>query len=106
MAQVTVQINGRGYQVACGVGEEERIAGLAAFVDTKVQELVGALGNVGDQRLLVMASLLLADELWELREGAKSSTGPAPAANDGATAASIEALADRLDQLAERLEAS
>ena len=57
MAQVTVQINGRNYQVACGDGEQERISGLAAFVDGKVQELVGSLGNIGDQRLLVMASL-------------------------------------------------
>jgi len=102
MAQVTVQINGRGYQVACGAGEEERIAGLAAFVDGKVQELVGALGNVGDQRLLVMVSLLLADELWEQREGgAPPADKPSPA-----RAASIEALADRLEKLAERLEAS
>ncbi len=100
MAQVTIQINGRGYEVACGPGEEERIAGLAAYVDGKVQEFVGSLGNIGDQRLLVMTSLLLADELWELREGG----GASP--NGDARAASIEALAERLDRLIGKLEAS
>ena len=103
MAEVSVQINGRNYKVACGPGEEERIAGLASFVDSKVQDLVSALGNVGDQRLLVMASLLLADELWELREGGQA---PSNDNGNGKRAKSIEALADRLDRLAEKLEAS
>jgi len=103
MAQVTVQINGRGYQVACGEGEEQRIAGLAAYVDTKVQELVGALGNIGDQRLIVMASLLLADEIFEGRE--ERSTGKAAAA-ERQRAESLEALAERIDRLAARLESA
>ena len=62
------------------------------------------LGNVGDQRLLVMASLLLADELWELRENASVSP-PAAGTPDGDATASIEALAGRLDRLVEKLEA-
>ena len=103
MAQVTVQINGRGYQVACGDGEQERIAGLAGYVDEKVQELVGAIGNVGDQRLLVMASLLLADEVFEAREGVG---GAKAAAAERARADSIEALAERIERLAARLESA
>lgn len=103
MAQVTVQINGRGYQVACGDGEQERITGLAGYVDEKVQELVGAIGNVGDQRLLVMASLLLADEVFEAREGA---TNGKAAAAERARADSIEALAERIERLAARLESA
>ena len=101
MTQVTIRINGRGYEVACGPGEEERIAGLAAYVDGKVRDLVASLGDVGDQRLLVLTSLLLADELWELRE-----SGAAARNGGDARAASIEALADRLDRLIETLEAS
>ncbi len=103
MAQVTVQINGRGYQVACGDGEQERIAGLAGYVDEKVQELVGAIGNVGDQRLLVMARLLLADEVFEARDGGPN--GKAAVA-ERARADSIEALAERIDRLAARLESA
>ena len=100
MAQVTVQINGRGYQVACGEGEEQRIAGLAAYVDEKVQELVGALGNVGDQRLIVMASLLLADEIFETRDGTRAAEG------EKQRGATIESLAERLDRIAAKLEAA
>lgn len=102
MAQVTVQINGRGYQVACGDGEQERIAGLARYVDDKVQELVGALGNVGDQRLLVMASLLLADEIMEMHEGGAGTGGSGEAARQ--RAAALDTLAERMEQLAARLE--
>ena len=104
MAQVTVQINGRSYQVACGDGEQDRISGLAGYVDEKVQELVGAIGNVGDQRLLVMASLLLADEVFEAREG--SGVNGKAAAAERARADSIEALAERIDRLAARLESA
>jgi cell division protein ZapA len=101
MAQVTVQINGRAYQVACGDGEQERIAGLAAYVDGKVQELVEAIGNVGDQRLLVMASLLLADEIFEGKDN--SANGKAAQA-EKKRADAIEALAERIERLAARLE--
>jgi len=101
MAQVTVAINGRQYQVACGEGEEERIAGLAGYVDGKVQELVEAIGNVGDQRLLVMASLLLADELFEIKEN-----GHAPDHGAKRRAATLEALAERLDRLVAKLESA
>ena len=104
MAQVTVQINGSSYQVACGDGEQDRITGLAGYVDEKVQELVGAIGNVGDQRLLVMASLLLADEVFEARDGG-AANGKAAAA-ERARADSIEALAERIDRLAARLESA
>ncbi len=112
MAQVTVTIGGRAYDIACGAGEEERIAGLAAHVDGKVRELAGPSGHAGHPRLLAMASLLLADELWELRDNAAAR--PPAAGGNGAEAgeaaarraASILALAERLERLAEKLEAS
>ena len=111
MAQVTVTIGGRAYDIACGEGEEERIVGLAAHVDGKVRALAGPSGHAGHPRLLAMASLLLADELWELRESAAARP---PAAENGdeaekaaeRRAASILALAERLERLAEKLEAS
>ena len=76
MAQVRVQINNRGYQVACGDGEQERITRLAGYVDGKVQALVRDIGNVGDQRLVVMASLLLADEVFEKRGDGGPASAP------------------------------
>jgi cell division protein ZapA len=63
MAQVSVRINGRHYQVACEDGQEAHLQKLAAYIDERVSELVRDVGQVGDARLVVMASLLIADEL-------------------------------------------
>ena len=63
MPQGSVQINGRNYQIACDEGQEAHLARLGNYVDNRVRELVAAVGQVGDARLLVMVSLLLADEL-------------------------------------------
>jgi cell division protein ZapA len=63
MPLVNVMVNSRAYTIACDDGEEEHLKALAAEVDVKVQELLGSVGQVGDQRLILMSALLLADEL-------------------------------------------
>lgn len=63
MAQVTVTINGRKYPIACDDGQEAHLSRLASYVDNRMQELVAAVGQVDHTRLLVMVSLLVADEL-------------------------------------------
>jgi cell division protein ZapA len=103
MAQVTVTINGRGYPVACNEGEEERIGELARYVDDKVKAFAREFGPVGEARLLVLAALVLADELAEAIEAGKSHAGNG-AAEDGKLAAGIENLATRLEAIAARLE--
>ena len=65
MAQVNVTVNGRMYTVACGDGEEQHLIDLAKYVDKRVTELGRSVGQVGDARLLLMAALLVADELSE-----------------------------------------
>jgi cell division protein ZapA len=101
MAQVEVSINGRGYLVACDDGQENHVARLGQYLDQKVSVLVKSVGQVGDARLLLMAGLLVADELSE-RSGVsavRAAAGPNGARIDEA------ALADTLDGLAERIEA-
>ena len=63
MPLVNVMVNGRAYTIACDDGEEEHLKALGADVDAKVRELLGAVGQVGEQRLILMAALLLADEV-------------------------------------------
>lgn len=65
MPLVNVLVNGRAYTVACDDGEEEHLRELAQFLDKRVRELVESVGQVGDTRLLVMAGLLVTDELAE-----------------------------------------
>ncbi|MGC9952864.1 MAG: cell division protein ZapA [Rhizomicrobium sp.] len=62
MPLVNVMVNGRAYTIACDEGEEEHLKQLAAHVDSKVRELLGSVGQVSDQRLMLMAALLLSDE--------------------------------------------
>ena len=68
MPLVNVMVNARAYTIACDDGEEEHLKMLAAHVDEKVRELLGTVGQVGEQRLLLMAALLIADENHDLAE--------------------------------------
>jgi cell division protein ZapA len=106
MAQVSVEINGRSYVVACDEGQEGRVRDLAQYLDAKVGAFAGKLGQVGDARLLLLAGLAVADELAEATDSLRR-TRRQPA-RDGAAEASLAAgldgLAQRIEAIAERLE--
>jgi len=65
MASVSITINGRRYEIACEEGQEAQLSRLGRYVDDRVRQLSAAVGQLGDTRLMVMTSLLLADELSE-----------------------------------------
>ena len=115
MGQVTVVLNGRTYRLECGEGEESHLIALAEYLGTHVEDMKRKFGQVGDDRLILMASLLVTDELWELRremEALKASLAAArrdrSVADESAKSAKadlagrIEAVADRLEVLNER----
>lgn len=102
MGQVAIILNGRTYQIACDDGQEDHVRTLAAMVDRRIQELAGTVGQVGDLRLLVMASLLIADEVLELEEQIDE-TKRLPGGS--ATEAQTAALADMMESLATRIAA-
>ena len=111
MAQVSVIINGRKYQVACDDGQEAHLSRLADYVDKRVGELVAAVGQVGDARLLVMATLLVADELSDAYaelEVLKSAGADATErlAAEESLGGTMETLARRIVDVAETLEQS
>ena len=96
MASVNLIIGGNPYSVSCRDGEELHLQTLAAIVDAKATEARGAVGGVSEVRQMLLAALLLADELNDLRSGS-----PAAAfSNDSA----FGNLADKLEDLATRLE--
>jgi cell division protein ZapA len=109
LAQVSVTINGRIYQIACDDGQEANLTRLADYVDKRVGELVAAVGQVGDDRLLVMASLLVADELSDAATRLDGLDGPDDSGGPGdqeAMIANIDTLAERIENIAQRLEQS
>lgn len=67
MAQVVVTIAGRTYRMNCEDGQEGHIESLAAHVDSKMAGLKTGFGEIGDQRLVVMAAITIADELAEAK---------------------------------------
>lgn len=107
MAQIAVTINGRSYPVACNEGEEQRIGELARYVDDKVKSFARDLGQIGEARLLVLAALVLADELADVQvEQAKPRAGNGARPDDGKIAAGVENLARRIEAIAAKLEAA
>ena len=68
MGQVSVTVNGRSYEITCDDGQEIRTRRLAQYVDAKVAEFVGRVGQVGEARLLLLAALVIADELSDVND--------------------------------------
>jgi cell division protein ZapA len=114
MPQVVLTINGHRHPVACDEGQEERIRQLGQYIDAKIADFAkpgGQGGQVGEARLLVMAALVIADELAEATEALRRERSrPATAATDrdaateSVVAAGIESLAARIEAVAAQLE--
>ncbi|USG62690.1 cell division protein ZapA [Sneathiella marina] len=97
MASLTVKVNGRAYPIVCGDGEEEHLEYLAEFVDKKVQDLSESISNASEGQLLLMASLLIADDLSQAYETVEKLREEAGGTNTDMLAEKIEAIADRLE---------
>lgn len=110
MGQISVTLNGRNYRLECSEGEEAHLLELAEYLGSHVDEMRRKFGQVGDDRLILMASLVVTDELWELRREIENmKTALAEARRDKSasdeTAKHMQAgLSARIDAAAERLE--
>src|SRR5262249_26126773 len=112
VGQISLTVNGRPFAVRCDDGQEARIRRLGQYVDAKVGEFVENLGQVGEARLLLLAALVIADELADAnealqleRDGARAAQAEATAAA-GAAASGIRNLAQRVEAIAARGESS
>ena len=65
MAEVTVIVGERQYRMACDDGQEDHLKGLANVVSGIVEGLRGNFGEIGDQRLIMMAAITMADQKAE-----------------------------------------
>jgi cell division protein ZapA len=110
MGHVTVTIAGRPYRMACADGEEAHLEELARTFEGKINELRGSFGEIGDQRITVMAALTLADELAEARrriaafEADKHALTEAQRATRASDEGWIATVAEKLTEAAERIE--
>jgi cell division protein ZapA len=108
MPEIPITVNGRNYRVTCGDGQEERLQQLARDFDQRVQTLVRSVGQAGEAQLMLVAALLLADQLDETRaelERVKAAPPPAPDKSaERQAAALIDGLTRRIEAIAEQLE--
>ena len=65
MPEVNVDINGRKYRMACEEGQEQHLLGLADRFNLQIDQFKGTFGEIGDNRLTVMAGIAVLDELAE-----------------------------------------
>ena len=104
MAQVDVSVNGQSYRIACEDGQEDRLVDLAAMVDEKVLDLVNQIGQVGSNRLLVMAALIIADELVDLKNEAGSPQELEDNTNQQDTVLALQEITKRIENIADQVE--
>ena len=116
MAQVTVNVMGRQFRMACEDGQESHVTKLATDLDRRIEGLRAQFGQVGELRMIIMAALMVADELDEsavklkrldaelsaLKDARVVSTDRDRVAQD-AVAAALNSAAERIEAAAKRL---
>ncbi|MEL6569060.1 MAG: cell division protein ZapA [Pseudomonadota bacterium] len=100
MAKADIQVYGRAYTVACAPGQEQRLSDLGRELDGRLRKIASAVGDVGEDRLLLVAALSLLDELHAARGHAGASAGDVEAK----ATAIIETAVDRIEAIVERAE--
>lgn len=110
MSSVNVTINGKNYRMACEEGQEDHLRSLAEKLDSYVGQLKGSFGEIGDQRLTVMAGILVTDELTELKkrfekmERELSKLSAKDEAKDEERLSSEVEISDRIAEFTKRIE--
>lgn len=99
MAKADITLRGRSFSIACAPGQEMRVQRLADQLDARVGQIADAVGDIGDERLLLITALALLDEL----DSAKRRV-PARPDTEAHAVELLLAMASRVEALAARLE--
>ena len=68
MANVNIKFNNKDYLLSCDDGQEESLKRLTKFLDKKYFELKEKLGNIGENKLLLITTIQLIDEYFDLKQ--------------------------------------
>ena len=68
MANVNIKFNNKDYLLSCDDGQEESLKKLTKFLDKKYSELKEKLGNIGENKLLLITTIQLIDEYFDLKQ--------------------------------------
>ena len=104
MGTVNVEIGGRNYALSCRDGDEAHLVELAGGIAEKAQNLTLSLGIMTEARLLLMVALMVADELYEVRNGKLPSWAPPrPREPDTEVTDKLASLLGRAEALAAQI---
>lgn len=112
MAEVAITLNGRTYRLECGDGEEEHLLALSEQVGERLNGIQKQFGQIGDDRLLLMTALMIADDLSEAEkklteaESDQASADDIKKSEESQVADQISAAADRIEVLSAALDDS
>lgn len=110
MAEISITINGRNYGIACDDGQEKRVQELARYVDTRLKEIARAGAATNESHLLVLTSIILADEIADMKAQGIPMSHQAPVGvsiteeEETAIVSAIDLLAARIDAIAGNLQ--
>ena len=68
MANINIKFNNKDYLLSCDDGQEESLKKLTKFLDKKYSELKDKLGNIGESKLLLITTIQLIDEYFDLKQ--------------------------------------
>lgn len=103
MAEVTISLNGRSYRLECDDGEEEHLLSLSEMVAERLETHTKQFGQVGDDRLLLMTALTIADELGETQQKLAKHEEAQLSAEEKVQSAEAR-MVDQISAAAERIE--
>ena len=109
MPNIEITVNGRQHAVQCGPGEESRVRQLASYIDRRIADLGRGQAPAGEARLLVMATLKIADELSDAYDEIKrlrATVGEQGSDDREAPAGVLEQAAQRIEAIAAALESA
>ena len=68
MVNVNIKFNGKDYLLSCDEGQEDNLVELASYLDAKYSELKGNLGNIGENKLLLITTIKIIDEFFDIKK--------------------------------------
>ncbi len=104
MAQVTLRINGYAYTIGCKDGEEKHLEAMGAEVGRRIDMVRAAAGPSGESRMLVMAALLMADDIFELRNKLNGPDAGGELKADSKFGRKLDKLTKRAEEIVEGLD--
>jgi cell division protein ZapA len=68
MANVNIKFNGKEFLLSCDDGQEEHLEELSLYLNNKFNDLKNSLGNIGENKLLLITSIKVMDEYFETKK--------------------------------------